>query len=55
MMDMASLILAVSLPAISNVAVWVVPMEFANERLGVFVPQHIFSLGPTLLPAAPGR
>ena len=48
MMDMASLILAVSLPATSIVAVWVVPMEFADERLGVFVPQRILMIGAAM-------
>jgi hypothetical protein len=48
MMDMASLILAVSLPATSNIAVWVVPMECANERLGLFVPLRIPMIGAAM-------
>jgi hypothetical protein len=47
-MDMASLILAVSVSATSNIAVWVVPMECANEQLGVLVPLRILIIEATM-------
>ncbi len=40
-MDMASLIVAISLPTTSNIAVWVMPMECANQRLPEFVPLRV--------------
>jgi hypothetical protein len=41
MMDMASVILADSMYATSTIAVWLVAMEYAKERLGAPLPAFI--------------
>jgi hypothetical protein len=44
MMDMANLILAVSMSATSTIAVWLVAIEYAKERLGAPLPAFILMI-----------
>jgi hypothetical protein len=48
MMDMASLILAVSMSATSAIAVWFVAMKNTNERLGASLPLRILMIAAAM-------